>query len=654
MPRSPRVIQLLPLLFLLIACGGDQPLAPGLAVLRVSLAMTGLDLDADGALASVDQASSVVVPADRAATINLQPGHHTITLSGLAANCLVFGNTTRDVEVSASGITEVTFVATCGAAAGVVEVTISTEGVDRDLDGYLVSVDNGPLQRVVDGAPSSFAPITAGAHSLLVRDLNANCAVVGDNPVTGIQVTAGTGVRDTVRVAIVVGCNPRNGQLQVITTTTGPADPDGYILSIGLPSLPSYRIAANDTLEVTSIPAGRYALTVDDVAGNCSFSGTRPTSLTIRGGDTVIVLVTLACVTPAVLRVSAPTAGSSPDPGYLVGVDGVRALPLVAGRVLSLDLVPGTHLISLVDVAPNCSVTGPNPATVTLTTAAPSDVTFPVTCTPSTRTGLDVIIETRGSNVDWSYVLFICDAPDFDCFIPTYSSQVPAQMTLQLDLAPGQYYPELYDLASNCSVRWTGTAQVFAGTVSVVRADVVCAPPAEFVASVTTAGEDQQSNFRLQVDGRDVASIGAGSRVTVVSSEGTRAIQLAGLKENCRVAGPNPATVILVAGVLTPVDFAVECEAFPTIGVAVSTTGTGLPSSYLIGVDPDWLGWGGYEYTSTVTANGAVSIHLSRSGSHEVWLAGQPANCVVNSPNPVTVDLPLGARADLAFAVSCR
>jgi hypothetical protein len=565
MPRSPRVIQLLPLLFLLIACGGDQPLAPGLAVLRVSLAMTGLDLDADGALASVDQASSVVVPADRAATINLQPGHHTITLSGLAANCLV------------------------------VEVTISTEGVDRDLDGYLVSVDNGPLQRVVDGAPSSFAPITAGAHSLLVRDLNANCAVVGDNPVTGIQVTAGTGVRDTVRVAIVVGCNPRNGQLQVITTTTGPADPDGYILSIGLPSLPSYRIAANDTLEVTSIPAGRYALTVDDVAGNCSFSGTRPTSLTIRGGDTVIVLVTLACVTPAVLRVSAPTAGSSPDPGYLVGVDGVRALPLVAGRVLSLDLVPGTHLISLVDVAPNCSVTGPNPATVTLTTAAPSDVTFPVTCTPSTRTGLDVIIETRGSNVDWSYVLFICDAPDFDCFIPTYSSQVPAQMTLQLDLAPGQYYPELYDLASNCSVRWTGTAQVFAGTVSVVRADVVCAPPAEFVASV-----------------------------------------------------------ILVAGVLTPVDFAVECEAFPTIGVAVSTTGTGLPSSYLIGVDPDWLGWGGYEYTSTVTANGAVSIHLSRSGSHEVWLAGQPANCVVNSPNPVTVDLPLGARADLAFAVSCR
>jgi hypothetical protein len=519
-------------------CGeGTCCSAPDDAVLRIALAMSGLDLDDDGALASVDQAPSVVVPREQAVALSLTPGHHTITLSGLAPNCTAAGGVRREVEVNSGGVTEVTFEVICIERDGVLRLIAATSGILPDLDGYDVTLE--------------------------------------------------------------------------------------------LPVPRHFHLAANDTVLVTDVPPGLYGLTLDGLAGNCSFASPPPATISVAARDTALVRFAFACV-DAVLRVSAPTTGEDVDANYLVWVDERTDHPLAAGSVLALDLWPGAHTIRLDDIRPNCTVDGTNPVSVTLSTAAPTDVVFPVTCVavpPAPRTGLDVVIETTGIDPDESYTLTACDIVDVECSVSYHVSIVPANFTLHLDLPAATYDLRLGDVAPNCHVQWTGIpAEVTWGAVTVVRADVTCdappspAAPAEVVVSVTTSGTDRQEVFGLRIDGRD-SWLPAGREVTVPSYEGMHRIELRELRENCHVTSPNPVTVTLVAGVLTPVEFMAQCEPLPRISVAVSTMGSGIPYGYLVDVDYDWA-IDQFDYSAVVVANGMVAF--------------------------------LGTTAELTFRVSCQ
>jgi hypothetical protein len=139
---------------------------------------------------------------------------------------------------------------------------------------------------------------------------------------------------------------------------------------------------------------------------------------------------------------------------------------------------------------------------------------------------------------------------------------------------------------------------------------------------------------------------------TVSALEGVRTIGLQGIQENCRATSPNPVTVSLVPGVRTPVQFAVDCQPWPMVTVAVNTSGTNVPAGYLVGLDPDWDF--GYAFSTPVTANGTVTVRLSL-GEHVVWLDQVPANCTVTGNNPITLTSPgLGMTSDVVFAVACR
>jgi hypothetical protein len=645
----------LPIVALLAACAGDA-LAPGQGHLRLSFTMSGLDLDPDGAYVTVDDTARVAVRTDGAATLDLQVGVHTAVLDGLVGNCAVDGGATRELEVRGDEITDVVFQATCGAATGVVEVTVHTQGVDPDADGYLVSVDHVLPQRILDGTVGRFAPITGGVHVLQVDDVADNCLVSGGTPVRAISVATGAPVRDTVRVAVSVACVARPGTVRVITSTSGTVDADGYVVDFGLATL-TLRPAANDTL-AANLPAGTYDLRLSDVADHCQVTGELPSRVTIVTDDTAEVRFAVRCETLAVLRVAAPTTGSNPDPVYIVQVDS-GGYPLLRDSTLSLGVRPGAHVVELTDIAGHCVVDSPNPVPVSAARGAVVDIVFLVTCGPFGSTGVDVTITTAGNNPDRSYIFNLCTEDEWDCYAPSYNGIVPANATFPVDLAPGSYYTSLYDVAPNCRARWsghdpqTGLLIVTAGERKALRIDVTCVADAQFVASVTTTGSDRQSEFRLTVDEVGVAWLTADSTVTASVVEGVHAIGLANIQENCRATSPNPVTVTLVPGVLTPVRFAVDCQPFAVLEVAVHTTGNNLPPGFAVGLDPDWLFGDGYAYSTAVTPNGTVTLKLNL-GEHSVWLDQVPANCSVDGANPLTVNARLGTTIEVAFAVACR
>jgi hypothetical protein len=291
-----------------------------------------------------------------------------------------------------------------------------------------------------------------------------------------------------------------------------------------------------------------------------------------------------------------------------------------------------------------------------LTAGATTDVAFPVTCAAGS-TGLDVTFVTSGARAPASYRLIICQEPQWDCYAPVYNAVVPGNTAFQVDLAPGQYFGWLDTVASNCRERWTWDGLVTAGQRAAVRIQVTCLDYAEFVATLTTTGTDRQNPILLSVDG-DIGGAGAvawlesGVPTTLSALEGVHVIGLQNVQENCRATSPNPVTVSLVPGARTPVQFAVDCQPFPIVVIAVSSSGTNIPAGYLVGLDPDLFD--GYAFTTPVTANGTVATRLNL-GEHTIWLDQVPANCTVNGANPVTVTTAgLGTTTEVAFAVTCR
>lgn len=430
MTSQPRTLPLLAWVALLTACAGDvhaptagqggQAGQPAVGQLRMSFTMSGLDLDPDSAYVTVDDTARIVVRTGGATTLAVPAGVHVVELGGFANNCGVDGIARRELEVRTAKVRDVAFAVTCGAAFGVVDVRVETQGSEPDSNGYLVSVGSLLPQRIRDGGVGSFAPIPAGAQVLNVDDVASNCEVSGGKTVRGITVATGAAVRDTVRI-----------------------------------------------------------------------------------------VVSVVCGAPA-------------------------------------------------------------------------------------STGIDVSIETAGVDRDDSYVLTFCTSQQWDCLWPEYRRTVSASSSHRVDLAPGLYYAWVEDVAGNCGQHWSGleALTVRAGERKALRIDVTCQGSAELSATITATGTDRQQEFRLTVDGVGVAWLAADSTVTWRAVEGVRSIGLANIQENCRAVSANPVTVLLVSGVLTPVRFAVDCEPFAVLEVALTTVGDNIPPGFLLGVDPTWSGAG--------------------------------------------------------------
>ena len=297
------------------------------------------------------------------------------------------------------------------------------------------------------------------------------------------------------------------GTLRVTAATRGsPPDPDGYSVCVDLD--PGHGCSTNSAIGVNgdvtvTVDTGAHAVLLAGVAANCAVNGANPVAVHTARGDTGAVLFAIACAS-VTLHVTTTTTGVSLDPdGYSVCLDldpwqdgcPYEAAIGVNGGA-TVPVAPGTHLVQLDGVAPNCTVSGDNPRSVTAN--ANTEVPFAVTCVAvgSVR----VTTATRGTDPDRDGYGVCIDHSQSPCF---WSAGVAANDAVTVgDVSPGPHTVTLTGLAANCTVSGAtarGVTVPPGGTVDVAF-EVGCIPAERIafssggtIAVIRTDGLEPQS-----------------------------------------------------------------------------------------------------------------------------------------------------------------
>ena len=194
---------------------------PGLGAIVVTTVTTGSSLDPDGYTVTVDNGPSrQIAPTGVVTFTGLSIGVHTVTLSGVAANCAV--NNTVTVNVPLVGSVSTTFVVTCSASppppppppppsTGDLAVSTSTTGSNLDPDGYTVTVDGGANQAIATNGSVTYTGLAAGSHTVALSGVAGNCSVSGGTSRT-IDVPAG-GTATTSFAVSCAGAPPPAGRV---------------------------------------------------------------------------------------------------------------------------------------------------------------------------------------------------------------------------------------------------------------------------------------------------------------------------------------------------------------------------------------------------------------------------------------------------------
>jgi len=329
---------------------------------------TGPNADADGYSLLVDGAERQ--PIGVAETVLLQglpPGVHTVGLSGLAANCRIEGDNPRPLTVVAGETVAVGLAAVCDPpplATGTLRITTATTGAGLDPDGFRFRIDEAQEQPVGANAIVSVAGLAAGAHTLRLLGVAANCAVGGDNLVS-ITVPA-DGIVD---VSYAVTCSPATGELRVTTRTTGsPRDPDGYEVSIDDGAAQS--IGSNASLTLDELSPGPHSVRLLGLADECQVQGDNPRTATVAASATTTVGFEVICA--AATGSLATTITGLPDGADAdVTVTGPGSYSEVLTETTTLDgLVPGEYTVAAADVTAGGNPYTGSPATQTATVTA--------------------------------------------------------------------------------------------------------------------------------------------------------------------------------------------------------------------------------------------------------------------------------------------
>jgi hypothetical protein len=149
---------------------------------------------------------------------------------------------------------------------------------------------------------------------------------------------------------------------------------------------------------------------------------------------------------PGLVNITTVTTGPQPDPdGYSIGLDGVDQGPIGLNETKRIENVdPGDHAVQLNGVESNCTVTGQNPRSVTLTSGGVVPVSFQVNCL-GTLGGIQVTTETTGTSTDPDGYIVTLDGKD-RFRIGTSDAATFSGLT------PGAHEVGLEDVVQGCQV----------------------------------------------------------------------------------------------------------------------------------------------------------------------------------------------------------
>ena len=355
---------------------------------------------------------------------------------------------------------------------GAIEVTTSTTGAEPDPDGYTLTLDDAEIRPIGNAASAILTELSPGEHRIGLSGLAPNCTVRDGNPRT-VTVTAGeTAVED-----LTVLCEappPATGGLNVTAATGGPSpDPDGYSVTVdGDAGRP---IAANGSVAVPGLGAGSHLVGLGGVAANCTVEGGNTRGVEVVAGAVVPVDFVVECGTippgAGTVTVTTVTSGAGEDPdGYGFTIGDAAVQPIAANATVSVaNVASGATAVELSGVAPNCTVGGQNPRTVTVPAGGSVNVPFAITCASGTGT-LEIRTVSTGAPADASGYTVAVDAG------APVAIGVNATRTVD-GLSPGSHDVLLAGLAANCAVEGANPVSVTitAGEVSELEFAVQCA-----------------------------------------------------------------------------------------------------------------------------------------------------------------------------------
>ena len=201
---------------------------------------------------------------------------------------------------------------------------------------------------------------------------------------------------------------------------------------------------------------------------------------------------------------------------------------------------------------------------------------------PDPTGSLEVSLTIAGGSQDADGCVFTVDGAS--------SRRIAAgESTTYTSLSVGQHEVAISDVAGNCQVLGdeTRSVAVVADQTAAVIYAVDCSTPLGSIAvSASTSGEDQDDNgYEIVVDGGAPSTIGINGSITAGAlTPGDYSVELQGEAFNCFVAGDNPRTVSVTAGVETPVTFDVICRYHLYDRIVFQSWRTG--SAILHAVDP--------------------------------------------------------------------
>jgi hypothetical protein len=278
---------------------------------------------------------------------------------------------------------------------------------------------------------------------------------------------------------------PTGGVITATTTTTGSdPDPNGY--EVWVDDTWSQSPPDNGVSYFNGLSEGDHKVSLIMVAANClvasTVSGTdafNPRNVTIGAAGTASTTFDVGCSSVGSLVVGTNTTGVDLGTGYTVTVDSASQAVTTNGNVTYTGLATGTHSALLSGVPGNCTVSGANPQSGTVTAGGMTSVTFSVSCTPigSGSGSLTVTTSTTGSNLSATGANL--DAAGYTVTIDGTTSQPIATNGSVAFMAPAGANPvALSGMAANCTVSGANpqTVTVTAGGATTTTFTVTCSP----------------------------------------------------------------------------------------------------------------------------------------------------------------------------------
>jgi hypothetical protein len=168
------------------ACGRDLPTSTSAATgIYVTSMTSGDPIEADGYMVSLDGGPGRSLRTNGVLVFSeLEPGPHTLALSGMTSGCAVYGKNPRTVPLVSGKTAQSMFMVYCSVP-GTGRILVKTFTYGIGPENYRVDLDIGRTERVDASGEVTFSAVPVGPVTVtLTGGAAEGCDIVGPNPRT--------------------------------------------------------------------------------------------------------------------------------------------------------------------------------------------------------------------------------------------------------------------------------------------------------------------------------------------------------------------------------------------------------------------------------------------------------------------------------------